>query len=367
MKAVLVSPPRPGARVADIPEPRLSEKGVVIRILWNGVCGTDREIVNGVLPIASLPPGRSEMILGHEAIGVVERASKGLEDLVGKYVILVNRRGCGRCLNCLAGRADYCETGGFVEAGIKGLDGFMAEYVVDDPRYVVEVPKSLVDVAVLAQPLSDLEKSLETVLAVQRRMIWVCDDGTYRCRKAVVIGTGPIGMLVSMLLKSYGFKVTIVNKRDLHSHEKNVISRIGVKFYNSLNGYEELYREIGPFDIVFDTTAKPSVIKSVLRFMNYNSILALFGFARAPERDYLDSEELTIIAAKNIALVGLANGQKRHFEMALEHIASWKNSMPGALEGMITARIEIEDRDEVLKVLREKPPNEIKTLIVFSK
>lgn len=367
MKAVLVSPPRPGVRIGDIPEPRLSDRGIYIRILWTGICGTDREIINGVLPIASTPPGKDEMILGHEAIGVVERASKGLEDLVGRYVILVNRRGCGRCLNCLAGRADYCETGGFVEAGIKGLDGFMAEYVVDDPRYIVEVPRELLDVAVLAQPLSDLEKSIESLLITQRRMIWSCEDGTYRCRKAIVIGTGPIGMLASMLLKSYGFRVTIVNRRDLYPHEKNMISRIGVKFYNSLNGYEELYKEIGPFDIVFDTTAKPSVIKSVLRFMNYNSILALFGFARAPEKDYLDSEELTMIAAKNIALVGVVNGQKRHFETALEHIASWKSSMPGALESMITARIEIEDRDRVLKVLREKPPNEIKTLIVFSK
>ena len=86
-----------------------------------------------------------------------------------------------------------------------------------------------------------------------------------------------------------------------------------------------------------------------------------------PERDYLDSEELTMIAAKNIAIIGVVNGQKRHFEMALEHIASWKSSIPGALESMITARIEFEDRDRVLKVLREKPPNEIKTLIVFSK
>lgn len=367
MKAVLVSPPKSGVRIGDIQEPRLSDRGIYIRILWTGICGTDREIVNGVLPMASPPPGKREMILGHEAIGVVEKASKGLEDLLGRYVILVNRRGCGRCLNCLAGRADYCETGGFVEAGIKGLDGFMAEYVVDDPRYVVEVPRELLDVAVLAQPLSDLEKSIESVLAAQGRMIWSCDDGTYRCRRAVVIGTGPIGMLVSMLLKSYGFRVTIVNRRDLHPHEKNVISKIGVKFYNSSNGYEELYREIGPFDMVFDTTAKPSVIRNILRFMNYNSVIALFGFARTHERDYLDSEDLTIIAAKNITLIGLVNGQKKHFEKALEHIAAWKISMPGALESMITARIDIEDEKRVVEALREKPPNEIKTLIVFSK
>jgi len=40
----------------------------------------------------------------------------------------------------------------------------MAEYVVDDPRYIVEVPRELLDVAVLAQPLSDLKKSIESGL-----------------------------------------------------------------------------------------------------------------------------------------------------------------------------------------------------------
>jgi aldose 1-dehydrogenase [NAD(P)+] len=59
-------------------------------------------------------------------------------------------------------------------AGIKGLDGFMAEYLVDDPRYIVEEPRELLDVAVLAQPLSDLEKSIESLLITQRRMIWSC-------------------------------------------------------------------------------------------------------------------------------------------------------------------------------------------------
>jgi len=106
LKAVLVSPPRPDVRIVDIPEPKLFDRGIYIRILWTEICETDREIVNGALPIASTSPGKDEMTLDHEAIGVVKRASKGLEDLVGRYVILASRRGCGRCLNCLAGMAD---------------------------------------------------------------------------------------------------------------------------------------------------------------------------------------------------------------------------------------------------------------------
>jgi len=367
LKAVVVSPPRPGVWIREVQEPRISRGKVLIRILWAGVCGTDRDIVGGALPTASPPPGKEEMILGHEAVGVVEQADRGYEGLVGEYVVLVNRRGCGRCANCLIGRADFCDTGDFVEAGIKGLDGFMAEYVVDDPEYLVRVPKDLLDYAVLAQPLSDLEKSVETILAVQGRMIWRCRDGTYGCRRAVVIGTGPIGMLASMLLKTYGFDVTIVNRRDLYGFEEKVIKSAGIRFYNSSKGYRELAKELGGFDLVFDTTANPHVILEVLRHMRFNSILGLFGFARSRSEAPLDSETLTLIAAKNIAMVGLVNGQKEHFQKALTHIASWRQMFPGAVENMITGKIPIEDQEAVLETLRGKRPNEIKTLIMFSK
>ena len=46
--------------------------GLNIRILENGVCGTDREIVNGVMHVASVPSGDSYMVLGHEAIGILD-------------------------------------------------------------------------------------------------------------------------------------------------------------------------------------------------------------------------------------------------------------------------------------------------------
>jgi aldose 1-dehydrogenase [NAD(P)+] len=41
-------------------------------VLECGICGTDREIVNGLMHEASPPPGYSYLVLGHEAIGVLE-------------------------------------------------------------------------------------------------------------------------------------------------------------------------------------------------------------------------------------------------------------------------------------------------------
>ena len=56
------------------PEPRAG--ALLIRTLEVGVCGTDREIAAG--EFGSAPPGETELILGHELLGVVVEGGDGL-------------------------------------------------------------------------------------------------------------------------------------------------------------------------------------------------------------------------------------------------------------------------------------------------
>ena len=71
---------------------------------------------------------------------------------VGDYAVFTVRRGCGACPPCRMGRADMCQTGKYHERGIKGLDGFQTEYVVDKEQYFVRVPAGLESVGVLMEP-----------------------------------------------------------------------------------------------------------------------------------------------------------------------------------------------------------------------
>jgi threonine dehydrogenase-like Zn-dependent dehydrogenase len=138
MQALVV---RPGeahsTHVADIGEPR--GDGVLVRVLEVGVCGTDREISEGVFGDA--PEGARELVLGHEMVGVVERDGGGFAkgDLVGATV----RRSCGHCLACAEGSPDSCVTGDYVERGITRLDGFARELVLEDPGQLVAIPRSV--------------------------------------------------------------------------------------------------------------------------------------------------------------------------------------------------------------------------------
>ena len=72
MQALVV---RPGeahsTHVADVPEQLVREGEVAVRSLEVGVCGTDREISEGLFGVA--PEGDELLVLVHESLGVVVR------------------------------------------------------------------------------------------------------------------------------------------------------------------------------------------------------------------------------------------------------------------------------------------------------
>jgi len=353
-----------GAEVRDIGP--LSETGEVrIQMMENGICGTDREIVAGKLATVAFGEGRDWMVLGHEAIGrVISNSSEEAEIPAGTIVMPINRRPCGRCANCLRGRADHCETGSAPEAGIRYMDGFMREYIADEEKYLIPIPPSIRQYAILTQPLSDLEKAFQEILYVQGRAEWLCGDATLSCRKALVTGTGPLSMLAALLLRSEGMRVVMSNVRNPYSHEGDIMKAAGVSFYNAAGGYAELAEELEGFDFVFDFTGKPGVLKSYLRYVRRNGAVALFGFS-AGEGAWMDSSDMEHITTHSIALLGLVNGQKPHFLKAVSHISEWKETFPSVLDRMITGSVNAEDEKMVLRALERKEAGEVKTKIVW--
>src|SRR4051812_21206055 len=122
MQALVVEPGiAHSARVEEIPEP--SGEGVLLRMLEVGVCGTDREISEGLFGVA---PARTEgLAIGHGSRALVERDGHGFEK--GALVCGTVRRSWGRCLACDEGAPDSCLTGDYSERGITKLDGFARE------------------------------------------------------------------------------------------------------------------------------------------------------------------------------------------------------------------------------------------------
>jgi len=105
-----------------------------------------------------------------------------------------------------------CLTGQYKEHGIKGLHGFCSEYSVSDLNFLVPVPTELADVAVLLEPTSVAEKGVFQSFAIQERMIW-------KPQRALVLGTGPVGLLTVLLLRIRGLDVTRL------PHGQRIVSR----------------------------------------------------------------------------------------------------------------------------------------------
>ena len=121
-------------RLHDVPMPEPGPGQVRVRVRICGVCRTDLHIVEG-----DLPPAKRPVIPGHETVGIVERAGRGVRavkegDRVG---IAWLQNTCRACEFCRSGRENLCERPTF--SGYH-VDGGYAEYALASEAYVYPLP-----------------------------------------------------------------------------------------------------------------------------------------------------------------------------------------------------------------------------------
>jgi aldose 1-dehydrogenase [NAD(P)+] len=357
VKSIIVKPPKAGVEIVDLDlKEKLSAKYILVKTIENGICGTDRGIANGNLSFARVPSGYDYLILGHETLGMVIEVGdevKGIKK--GDLVVPIVRRGCNNCLNCLAGRQDYCETGQFSEIGIRGLHGTMREFFIDEEKNLVVLPKSLKEIGVLLEPLSNIVKTFEAVGLIQKRMIWNCQDSSFECRNAGIIGSGPIGLLFALLSRSKGFNVYVTNKREPSSLEEQICNAIEAKFINMTKD------EIPNFDLLIDTSGYPSAFIPLIDKINKNGLLVLFG-TTSKDSHPLDTNLVNHIVESNITILGSVNASKNNFIEGVNLLSAWNNSYPELLKKLITNKVKAED---AIPYILNKPKGEIKTVIIW--
>jgi threonine dehydrogenase-like Zn-dependent dehydrogenase len=161
---------KPGVHHFEIPKPEIKQPDeVLVRVKEVGLDGTDFGIVKQGTP--DIAEKRSEMVMGHEMVGMVETVGSEVKSLApGDPVAMTVRRGCGICYPCLHNQSDMCLTGLFTERGIHKLDGFLTQYVVDREQYLAKIPPELVKLAVFTEPLSIVEKGIEQIRIIQSRL-----------------------------------------------------------------------------------------------------------------------------------------------------------------------------------------------------
>ncbi|HSD26687.1 MAG TPA: glucose 1-dehydrogenase [Vicinamibacteria bacterium] len=370
MRAVAVVPGRREVRLLATPEPRLqSPTDVRIRILEVGVCGTDKEIC--AFEYGLPPAGSDHLIIGHESLGEVVEVGGGVTAVrPGDLVVVMVRRPCARaeCVPCRSGRPDFCSTGEFVERGISGVHGFMTEYVVEDERWLVPVPRSLREVAVLVEPLTIAEKAVIQVGQIQSWLPWSCashgESFCRLCHNAVVLGAGPVGLLGAMALASQGFR-TFVYSREAEGGAKDALVRsFGARYVSTeTTPPAGLPERVGGIDLVYEAVGLSRLAFDVMAQMGRNGVFLFTGVAALRGPQPLDTDTLMRnLVLKNQVALGTVNAGRDAFEAAVRDLGVFVERWPQAIRQVITGRYPIDAYRDLLL----GRPGGIKNLIALA-
>lgn len=347
MQAVVVTPPTPGATLKEVPEAELGRGEVRVRVLECGVCGTDRDIVSG--EYGTPPPGASELILGHENLGIVDATAPGVPSWKrGDLVVATVRRGCGICRFCLTNQSDFCETGRFTERGIRGRDGYFAEYYTEIPDYLVRVPSALRDVAVLLEPLSVVEKAYHEGRLVLDRRGSTPGHAPPREPAALVAGTGAIGMLAAFLLRSEGYAVTAIDRHGEDTPAAALLERIGATHVNASAGVASLGER--KFEMIVEASGSAPLDIDLLRTLGPNGALVLTGIPAAGRPPIPVEAGLVLrdLVLANQAIVGSVNANRSYFEQGIRHLQLFRRLWGDAVAGVVTERRPLAEYASVL-------------------
>jgi glucose 1-dehydrogenase len=362
MRAVVVTPGKKNsARLVEMGDPTLSDTQVCVKVIRVGICGTDAEIDRA--EYGKAPSGESKLILGHESFGVVEAVGhrvKGFKK--GDYVGSLVRRP-DNCSYCRTGSQDMCVEQEYTERGIKGQHGFLSEYYVEHPEFLVKLPPELHEVGVLLEPLTVVEKGIRHAWIMQKRM-----QG-WEPKRALVLGAGPIGFMAALLLRIQGIETTVF-ARSCNRFREERLEQIGAHYCSQFNDGREKKIEIkdlpsrfGPFDFVIEATGSAQVAISAMHLVAVNGIVCLTSVTGSDENFEISGARLNYdMVLGNRTVFGTVNASRVDFEKGVEHLVEAEQRWPGWLESLITRRVKPERFREAL----ERRADDVKVVVEFA-
>ena len=336
MKAITVTPGRQSsAELRDIPEPKLEDvpggRGVLVRILRIGLDGTDKEINAG--EYGSAPDGFDYLVLGHESFGVVDAIGPNVTEVSpGDYVVSRVRR-AGSSVYDQIDMPDFTTDDEYFEHGISRVHGFLTEYYVEDPRYLIRIPGALREVGVLLEPTSIVEKGIAQAYEIQRRLkVW-------EPKRAIVLGAGTIGLLATMALRTRGLEVVTAGLDEPPYLNSDLVEALGATYVSTRQKtIPQVAVEHGEFHLVFEATGfSPLVWEAMCILLAKNGVMVLSSVTGGSRRTEIPSDAINLdFVLGNKVLVGTVNANREHFEAGVRDMAIAETVYAGWLERLLT-------------------------------
>ena len=296
--------------VKEVETPVCDDNSILVRVKSVAVCGSDIRIFHhGNARVK--PP----QILGHEISGEVAEVGKNVDKFkVGDRVAIGADVPCGDCIFCKAGIGNNCQIN--YAMGYQFAGGF-AQYVLLNQTVVNYGPVQKIpnhvsfDEAALAEPLGCVLNALE-LAPVKLGDVFV------------VIGAGPIGMMLCKVAKAMGAaKVILINR----SKPRLEIAReLGVAdVYVCLNEEDGVARVLEETDslgadVIFTSCPSPQAQVDAIHMAKNRAYVNFFG--GLPKDASLVTLDTNIIHYKELFITGAHGAMPIHHTRAVELIAS---------------------------------------------
>ena len=354
MKAIAVLPAKAGTlHIAGLPKPAVQDvpdgRGVLVKVLRVGLCGTDREINAG--EYGQAPPDYDFLVIGHECLGRVVQVGERVTDVrPGDHVVPTVRRPGGSAYD-QAGQYDMTTDDVYYERGINLLHGYLTEYFVDKPEFLVRVPQELIDVAVLLEPTAIIEKGIIQAYEIQRRLkIW-------KPERAAVLGVGPIGLLASMSLRMRGLEVTSFGRQRAPYRNADLLGELGVRYVSTVEtSLIDSAVAHGPFDLMFEATGYSPIAFEAMQCLGKNGVLILSSVTGGGREVQVPADAINLeFVLGNKVMVGTVNANRDHFEAGIYDLARMEMEFPGWLGKLLTHRVDgLEGYKEITRIWTEE-------------
>lgn len=265
----------------------LSPQEVLVKVMSCGICGTDVHIFHGEEGSAAVAP---PVVLGHEFSGVITEIGTDVTGIkVGDHVAMDPNMYCGKCIPCRMGKKQNCEH--LFALGVNTNGGF-AQYCVCLETQCFKVSDELdFDAAAMTEPLACAIHGIDNVEIKSGQFV-------------LVIGGGPIGLIMIQLAKLSGASAVILSE-PVEFRRKLGLELGADAVIDSMN--EDVSQKIMELygredaDVVIECVGKPATAAQAIQLAGFSGRVLLFS---VPQVDASIQLPLFDVYKKELHIVG---------------------------------------------------------------
>jgi threonine dehydrogenase-like Zn-dependent dehydrogenase len=266
-----------------IPKPKKDE--ALVKILYNGLCTTDYEIVSG-----NVKDTKEGMVIGHEPVAQVIEKGESVDTVrIGDRVLLDTMIGCGECKACCNGHVELCRNS--EEIGFT-TEGCWSDYAVFPVKNLHPIPDSI----------GNEEATIIEALT--------CEMGGIKSlninlgEHVFIVGSGLAMLIFVQLARLQGAASITVRMYD-YPERVSLAKQFGADTIVSDDPYTSLescktVKTFGGFDKVIDAVCTESTLALSIQFARNGASILLYGLRSVT----IDNFSISDVIFKNLTLYG---------------------------------------------------------------